>query len=296
MKAHAPRALVPKARVIERSAAPASLGADPGLGRAEPVSRAAFTRLDGARTATGESAVAEEVPVALVYAGRPHAVVMATPADLEDLAVGFTVTEGIVAHPTDVADLRVERHARGIEVRVAIPPADAVRLGERTRAIPARTGCGLCGVDAIDDAVRAVAPVASSLAVPRAALWRAARALEGGQRWNAETHAVHAAAWCTPDGACAVVREDVGRHNALDKVLGALWRAGRDPAEGFVVVTSRASVELVQKCATAGVPLLAAVSRPTALAIRMAERANVTLVGLLRGEGGNVYAHGERVH
>jgi FdhD protein len=286
--------------VAERTAAPtpsgtSALGADPGIGRAEPVSRAAFTRLEGEGTQPGEATVAEEVPVALVYAGRTHAVVMASPADLEDLAVGFTVTEGLVARAADVADVRVERHARGIDVRIAIPPADAVRLAERARAIPARTGCGLCGVDAIDEAVRSVSPVASSLVVPREALWRAARALENRQRWNAETHAVHAAAWCTPDGAAVVAREDVGRHNALDKVLGALWRAGSDPAGGFVVVTSRASVELVQKCATAGVPMLAAVSRPTALAIRMAERANVTLVGLLRGESGNVYAHGERI-
>ena len=287
---------MPEARAPEATAAVATpLGADPGIGRAEPVSHAAFTRLEDGQALAGDGAVAEEVPVAFVYAGRPHAVVMATPADLVDLAVGFSVTEGIVAHAADVGEVRVERHARGIELRIAIPPADAERLGERTRAIPARTGCGLCGVDAIDDAVRTVAPVSSSLVVTRAALWRAARLLERAQQWNAETHAVHAAAWCTPEGDVVEAREDVGRHNALDKVLGGVWRDGRDPGAGFVVVTSRASYELVQKCATAGVPLLAAVSRPTALAIRMAERANVTLVGLLRGESGNVYAHGERI-
>ena len=279
----------------ERVAPAPVLGADPGIGRAEPVSHAAFTRLDGARALPDESPLAEEVPVALAYGGRPHAVVMCTPADLEELAVGFTVSEGIVARAADVGEVRVERHARGIEVKVAIPPADAARLAAKARTIPARTGCGLCGVEAIDDAVRLVAPVTSSLAIQRAALWRAARELERAQRWNAETHAVHAAAWCTPDGEAVVVREDVGRHNALDKVLGALWMSGRDPASGFVVVTSRASFELVQKCATAGVPLLGAVSRPTALAVRMAERANVALVGLLRGESGNVYAHGERI-
>lgn len=276
-------------------AAPTTLGADPGIGRARPVSRTTFTRLDGARTRTDDAPVAEEVPVALVYAGRPHAVVMASPADLVDFAVGFSVTEGIVARAADVTDVRVERHGHGIEIRVGIPPAIAARLAERGRAIPARTGCGLCGVEAIDDAVRAVAPVTSSLVVARAALWRAARELEAAQPWNAETHAVHAAAWCTPEGGVVEAREDVGRHNALDKVLGGLWLDGRDPGEGFVIVTSRASYELVQKCAIAGVPLLAAVSRPTALAIRMAERANVTLVGLVRGESGNVYAHGERI-
>ena len=273
----------------------AAIAAGPNLGQASPTTRAAFVRLDGARATPGETLVAEEVPVALVYGGRPHAVMMCTPADLEDLAVGFSVTEGIVARAADVADVRIERHARGIEARIDIPEADAARLAERVRAMPGRTGCGLCGVEAIDDAVRAVAPVDSSLVVARDALWRAVRALESAQRWNAETHAVHAAAWCTPDGEPVAVREDVGRHNALDKVLGALWRAGDDPSRGFVVMTSRASFELVQKCAIAGVPILAAVSRPTALAIRSAERARVTLVGLVRGESGNVYAGGERV-
>lgn len=286
---------MPEARVPAGTTTPATLGADPGIGRAAPVSRAAFTRLEGGRALPGEAAVAEEVPVALVYAGRPHVVVMATPADLVDFAVGFSVTEGIVARAADVTEVRVEPHARGIELRVAIPPADAARLAERTRAIPARTGCGLCGVDAIEDAVRLVPPVASPLVVGRAALWRAARELEAAQRWNAETHAVHAAAFCTPAGELVEVREDVGRHNALDKVLGALWLDRREAADGFLLVTSRASYELVQKCAIAGVPLLAAVSRPTALAIRMAERANVTLVGLVRGESGNVYARGERI-
>lgn len=274
---------------------PAPTAPVPNLGQAAPTTPAAFVRLDGARTAPDEALVAEEVPVALVYGGRPHAVMMCTPADLEDLAVGFSVTEGIVARAADVADVRIERHGRGIEARVDIPPADAARLADRARAIPARTGCGLCGVEAIDDAVRAIAPVESTLVVAREALWRAARELERAQRWNAETHAVHAAAWCTADGAAVVVREDVGRHNALDKVLGALWRASRDPALGFVVVTSRASFELVQKCALARVPLLAAVSRPTALAIRTAERTKVALVGMVRGESGNVYAGAERV-
>ena len=268
---------------------------DFALGRAEPTSRAAFTRLEGGRTLPDEARVAEEVPLALVYGGRAHAVVMCTPADLDDLAVGFTVSEGIVARAGDVGDRRVERHARGIEVRIGIPAADAARLSTRTRAIPARTGCGLCGVEAIDDAVRALAPVSSSLVVSRDALWRAARELERAQALNTLTHAVHAAAWCAADGQVHVVREDVGRHNALDKVLGALWRGGRDPGAGFVVVTSRASVELVQKCAVAGVPILAAVSRPTGLAVRMAERVGIALVGLVRGESGNVYAHGERI-
>jgi FdhD protein len=252
-------------------------------------------RLEGGAASRAEAPVAEEVPVALVYAGRTHAVMMCTPADLEDLGVGFSVTEEIVEVTADVGEVRVARHSRGVELAIEVPPAAAERLAGRGRGIPGRTGCGLCGVDAIDDAVRAPRLVTSPLAVDAAALWRAGRALDAHQPLNADTRAVHAAAWCDADGALRVVREDVGRHNALDKVIGALVRAGTDPATGFVVVTSRASFELVQKAAVAGVPLLAAVSRPTGLAVRLAERAGLTLVGLLRGESANVHAHPQRI-
>lgn len=265
------------------------------LGHASPTAEAELLRLDGAHAVRERAELAEEVPVALVYGGRSHAVMLCTPADLEDLAVGFSVTERIVSRASDVGALRVDRHALGIELRVEVPAADAARLVERARTLPGRTGCGLCGVEAIADAVRAVAPVASSLAVPRAALWRAARALEAAQAWNAATHAVHAAAWCRADGTAAVVREDVGRHNALDKALGAVLRAGWDPGDGWMLVTSRASVELVQKCAIAGVPVLAAVSRPTGLAVRAAAEAGMALVGLVRGESACVYAGEERI-
>lgn len=265
------------------------------IGHAPPTVATELLRLDGDRTSRERAELAEEVPVALVYGGRSHAVMLCTPADLEDLAVGFTVTERIVARAADVGALRVDRHAGGIEVRVGIPAEDAARLAARARTLPGRTGCGLCGVEALADAVRAVAPVASSLVVPRAALWRAARALEAAQAWNAATHAVHAAAWCGAEGTPVVVREDVGRHNALDKALGAVWRAGLDPGDGWMLVTSRASVELVQKCAIAGVPVLAAVSRPTGLAVRVAAEAGMALVGVVRGESACVYAGEERI-
>jgi FdhD protein len=266
-----------------------------GLGYSAPVRRRSLTRLAGAEGTPGDAAIAEEVPVALVYNARPHAVMMATPADLEDFGLGFTLTEGIVASAGAVTGLQVIRHAHGVEVHMAIPEAAAERLRDRGRALIGRMGCGLCGVETIQEALRDPVPVSSGPAIALEALWRAERELPARQTWNRETGALHAAAWATPEGVPEIVREDVGRHNALDKVVGALARAGRDPAGGFVVVTSRASYELVQKAAVAGVRLLAAVSLPTGLAIRLAEASGLTLVALLRGGTANVYAHGERL-
>ena len=171
----------------------------------------------------------------------------------------------------------------------------AARLTERRRAISARTGCGVCGIESIDEVLRAPQPVVSATAFDTDALWRASAELESRQPVNAETRAVHAAAFADRQGTLLVVREDVGRHNALDKVAGSLIRAGRHAGDGFLIVTSRASYELVQKTAAIGVPLLAAVSRPTSLAIQLAEQANITLVGLLRGRTANVYSHPARL-
>jgi FdhD protein len=267
----------------------------PGIGYEPPVASRAFVRLSDAGAISEDALVAEEVPVAFVYSGRPHVVMMCSPADLEDLAVGFTLTEEIVAGTGDIGRIEAERHSRGVELRIEIPAAAVDRLAVRTRALAGRAGCGLCGVEAIDDAVRAPRLVSSSSVFDREALWRAGAALDAHQPMNRDTRAVHAAAWCSADGTVDVVREDVGRHNALDKVLGSLARTGRDPRAGFLVITSRASFELVQKAAVAGVPLLAAVSRPTGLAVRIADVAGITLVGLLRGRSANVYTHPERL-
>lgn len=280
--------------VAPSAAPPAHLGAAPGIGYADPLSRHVMLSLSGDASANADTTLAEEVPVALVYNRRPYVVMLCSPSDLEDFAVGFTVSEEIAPF-AGISGVSVERHSRGIDVSVTIPPNAAERLEARARVLSGRTGCGLCGVDAIDDAVRAPKPVTAEIRVDPASLWRAGRALGERQPLNRDTHAIHAAAWATPNGDVQVVREDVGRHNALDKTLGALLRTGIDPASGFVVMTSRASVELVQKAAMCGVSLLAAVSRPTALAVRMAERAGMTLVGLLRGESGNVYTHAARV-
>jgi FdhD protein len=260
-----------------------------------PSRERAFVRLAGEASALDRAEVAEEVPVAFVYSGRPHVVMMCTPDDLEDLAYGFSLTEGIIQHSAEIESVEIARHARGVEMCITIPADAAARLSKRTRAIAGRTGCGLCGVEAIDDAVRATKAVTSALTIDAAALWRAGESLDAHQPINRETHAVHAAAWATPDGALAVVREDVGRHNAIDKVLGALARSGTDASMGFLVVTSRASFELVQKASAAGVALLAAVSRPTGLAVRIADASGITLVGLLRDRTANVYSHPERI-
>lgn len=265
------------------------------MAKSEPTERRSYTRLTDAGAATEEAAIAVEVPVAFIYGSRSHVVMMCTPADFEDLAVGFTLSEEIVGDVSDIGDVAVQRHERGVELAIAIPSAAQDKLRERARALSGRTGCGLCGVEAIDDAVRVPHSVGSSLAFSRDALWRASASLDAHQPHNREARAIHAAAWATPDGELKVVREDVGRHNALDKVLGALARNGTDARNGFLIVTSRASFELVQKAAVFGVPLLAAVSRPTALAIRVADSAGICLVGLLRGKSANVYSRPDRV-
>ncbi len=263
-------------------------------GYSAPTVSCAFRYINDAGNAESSAALAAEVPVALVYNARPHVVMMCTPADLEDLAYGFTITEQI-AGAADITRVEVVRYARGIELQIEVSAAAAGRLDSRARSMVARTGCGLCGVEAIDAAVREVPLVRSAAVVPRGALWRAIESLGEQQLLNRGVHAIHAAAWASLDGTVRLVREDVGRHNALDKVIGALARAGTDASTGFALVTSRASYELVQKAAVANVPLLGAVSRPTALAVQLADDAGITLVGMLRDRTANVYTHEERI-
>jgi len=266
-----------------------------GLGYTRPSAVRSFVRLDPDGSSSAAATVAEEVPIALVYNGRPHVVVMGTPTDLEDLAVGFSQTEGIVDDGSFIEHVDVVRASHGIELQIQIPDASAARLEDRARGLVSRTGCGLCGVETINDALRVPVQVSSRLVVTVDILWSAGAELSRQQTLNNETSTVHGAGWATADGELLVVREDVGRHNALDKVLGALARLGMNPRDGFVVVTSRASYEMIQKAATCGVELLAAISRPTGLAIRFAEAAEMTLVGLLRGRTANVYTRPERI-
>jgi FdhD protein len=267
-----------------------------GLGYTRASTARSFVRLTRDSSSESSAEVAEEVPIAFVYNGRPYVVVMGTPSDLDDLAVGFSITEGIVADASRIEHVDAVRANHGIELQIQISPDDADRLGERVRGLVSRTGCGLCGVETIGDALRMPAEVARSLRVDRSALWAASAELSRLQAVNNATSAVHGAGWSTAGGELQVAREDVGRHNALDKVLGALGRGGISAASGFIVVTSRASYEMVQKAAARGVELVAAISRPTGLAIRFADAAGVTLVGLLRGESANVYTHPERIH
>lgn len=219
--------------------------------------------------------LAEEVPAALTFNQDSSVVMMVTPADLEDFAVGFAVSEGMVPSASDITRIEVLASANGYVIDIR-----ASRLTERAgreRAIAGRTGCGLCGVDSLEDAVRPARAVTRRFAVDVAAVARALAALPDHQPLNRLNHSVHAAAWCAPSGDIRRAREDVGRHNALDKLLGSLLRDGLDPAEGFVALSSRCSFELVQKAAVLGVPYLASISAPTTLALSMAKDAGMGL-------------------
>lgn len=251
-------------------------------------------RWNGSACSREDDYVAEEVPVALVYNRVPHVVMLASPLDLEDFALGFSVTEGIVRSVDEIRAMRVVNHAEGIEVRVTIPEERFAGISDKGRNLTGRTGCGLCGTTSLKQAVRRPPPVRSTLTLAANQLHAALRELARLQTLNALTGAVHGAAWVSPSHGLQKLREDVGRHNALDKLIGVLLNARVDPGLGFVVVTSRASYEMVQKCAVAGVPLMAAISAPTGLAIRLAEESNLTLVGFARNGAHVVYAHPER--
>ena len=251
----------------------------------------------------GSELLAEEVPVALVYNGISHAVMLASPQDLEDFAVGFSLSERIVRSAQDVRDIEIEAGPHGIALAIGIAPGAMARLKATRRARLGQTGCGLCGIDSLAWFEREMAPdgphdsKACETGRPFApqALQRAMAAMAGQQRLHQATGAMHAAGWADRDGRLLLVREDVGRHNALDKLVGALARAGIDSGDGFALVTSRASFEMVQKAARAGIGLLAAISAPTAMAVRLADRAGLTLAGFVRGERHVVYTHPHRL-
>lgn len=239
--------------------------------------------------------IAEEVPVAFEYNGISHAVMLATPGDLEDFAFGFTLSEGIVSRPDKVYGIEVAETAEGIVLRMQIAAAAFFRLKQRRRTLAGRTGCGLCGAESLSQVIRELPPLGRvDASLSRAALCEAMRRLPAEQRLQQSTGAVHAACHVAADGAIGHVREDVGRHNALDKTLGSLARA-RHSGAGGLIVTSRASFEMVQKTAALGYGLLAAVSAPTASAVRLAERLNLTLVGFLRGDRCAIYTHPSRI-
>ena len=242
-----------------------------------------------------DETVGVETPVALAFNDDVFAVMLATPTDLEDFARGFALTEGVVDDVAEIGAVEVRPASRGVEVRAAIPEARALALRARRRAMAGRSGCGVCGADSFAEALRPIAPVAGAVRISPAALSRAVAELSPRQTLNARVGSVHAAAFADCAGALRVVREDVGRHNALDKTIGALARAGLDPAQGFVVVSSRCAYELVHKTAAAGIGLIAAVSAPTSLAVELAEKVGVGLVGFAREGRFTVYATPSRV-
>jgi FdhD protein len=240
-------------------------------------------------------AIAEEIPVAFIYNERPHAVMLATPANFEDFALGFSLSEAIIASAAEFEGVEVAPALAGVELRIRVPQARAAVLDERVRELTGRTGCGLCGAQTLDAAIRHPAAVAEPASIDRAALQRALAELKSRQTINVATGATHAAAWASNSGRVELVREDVGRHNALDKLIGAMLATGVDVRAGFVVVTSRASYEMIMKSATVGIGILAAISAPTALAIALAHETNVTLIAFARPEGFSVYAHAQRL-
>jgi FdhD protein len=235
--------------------------------------------------------MAEECPVALVYDGTTVAVLMATPADLSDLALGFSLTEGIVKDIGEIEELNVVASSAGVELRMWLRSDSGRTLKERQRRLVGPTGCGLCGIESLQEAHRISAPVARKITLAPDQIAVAVERLTASQVLNRETRATHAAGFFLPGNDTMLVREDVGRHNALDKLAGARAATGICGGTGAVVLTSRISVEMVQKTAAIGAGIVIAVSAPTALAIRTAEACGITLVGIARGRDFEVFSH-----
>jgi FdhD protein len=245
-------------------------------------------------TLLGERTLAEEVPVAFSYDGATHAVLMATPDDLEDFAVGFSYTEGIIGTAAEIAELAVVGVADGIVLRMWLTGDRSDAFAARRRRFVGPAGCGMCGLESLAEANRAIPMASCDLQVSRQDIAEAVAALPARQRLNMQTRAVHAAAFLEPDRGL-VLREDVGRHNALDKLAGALLRRARSAADGVIVLSSRISIELVQKAGMMGASIIVGVSAPTALAVRTAEATGLTLVGIARDDGFEVFTHPERI-
>jgi len=272
------------------SATPDGAAADtPGAKRVDVVVRRA-----GAVTAADDW-LADEVPVALIFNGISHAVMLATPFDLEDFALGFGLTEGLLERADELYGVEVQPDPAGVRIELDVSSACFARLKDRRRSMAGRTGCGLCGTESLEQVeppLRPLAPCSVPLSPPAVAA--ALRAMPTHQKLQQRTGATHAAAWCAPDGSVRLVREDVGRHNALDKLVGAMVEAGADPRDGFVCITSRASVEMVRKAVAAGVTALIAVSAPTARAVATARRAGLALAGFARRDDLVLYAGADR--
>ncbi|WP_150047836.1 MULTISPECIES: formate dehydrogenase accessory sulfurtransferase FdhD [Methylomonas] len=257
--------------------------------------RGTFDVWRGPTHQAAEDSVAEEVPVVLVYNTIPHVVMLATPLNLEDFALGFSLTEGIIRHSRELHAVRVVQRSKGVEVRMTIPDARFEAMPGKGRNMTGRTGCGLCGASTLEQAIRQVKPVGPGLVLDARILSSALKDMPNKQSLNQLTGAVHAAAWLSVDRGITAVREDVGRHNALDKLIGALAKQDCDFNAGWLIVTSRASYEMVQKAASVGITLLAAISAPTGLAIQLAQESGLTLIGFARNDNHVVYTHPHRL-
>lgn len=262
--------------------------AQPPASLALPAERLHFARSDAAMAATVEVAV--EAPVGIVYGNQPYAVMMATPSDIEDFATGFSLTEGIVRAASEIRSVSVTSEGGGLTVMVDLAPGRFREHLARRRNLAGRTPCGLCGVETLVELPMAAAGPARAAPVAPRAIARALDELEGFQPLHRLTRAVHAAAWCDATGAVLAVREDVGRHNALDKLIGARLRDGHAADPGFVLVTSRASFEMVEKTAIFGAGTLVAISAPTSLAVERAQALGLTLVCVARPDAATVFA------
>ncbi len=260
----------------------------------EPVGEYPVTRYSHDAIEPNVDLLAEEVPVALVYNGISHAVMLATPQDLEDFALGFSLSEGILDSPSDLYGIEIVQQDNGIALQLDVATACFQRLKEKRRNLTGRTGCGLCGSESLDQALRLpLDKVDRHTTIQRGAIHQAIAHIQGKQRLQGLTGATHASAWMSEAGEVVLLREDVGRHNALDKLIGAM--ATQENRTGFILTTSRASYEMVQKTISAGCNILVAISAPTGLAIRMAEEAGVTLIGFARAHGFVVYSHAEAI-
>ncbi len=248
----------------------------------KPEGEHAAIRLTAASADPGVRTLANEVPAAIEYDGQPYAVMMVTPADLEDFAVGFSMTERLIAGAADIGRIDVRSATRGIGIDIRLEAPASTRIAARQRALVGQSGCGICGIQTLDEALPQLPPFDRAPRVSSAALFDALSRLTSHQPLNEMTGAVHAAAFCQTDGRIMTVREDVGRHNALDKLIGHLARTGADVGEGFALLTSRCSYELVQKAAIARIPVLATISAPTELAVSIAQETKLTLVALAR--------------
>lgn len=268
----------------------ATAGANP-----EALSRVACFAHRGAGAEPRTRSVPEETPIAFTYDGTSYAVMMATPADLHDFAVGFSLSEGVIGSPADIASLDIVAHEAGVELRMWLVPGRASALSERRHRLAGPTGCGLCGVESLATAVPPLRPVGAGIALAPEVIAAALPALVAAQELNDATKAMHAAGFFVPGRGLLSAREDVGRHNALDKLVGDLVCREIAGATGFVVVTSRVSVEMVQKTAVLGASVIVAISAPTALAVRSAERAGITLVAVARDDGFEVFTNARRI-